>query len=148
VRIKMLFTGPLLLAAFAFAPAASVAQTKIQVPTKSEFAARGIEPLKGDALRAFVVGNTLYHVVPANGFRVPLHYLADGTRYVKIRGEQIKSTWRIERDMVCEYSVVLKKEVCRSLIKADPVGGVCEEGTDLCEFGLQWAQGNPEGLGK
>jgi hypothetical protein len=46
-------------------------------------------------------------------------YLPDGTGYVRTRGEEMKSTWRIERDMVCEYSVVLKKDVCRTLYKAE-----------------------------
>lgn len=136
-----------LLMALCIAPLGVHAQA-LSIPTKTQWAAQGIQPLRGEELRAFVVGNTLYHVVPQNGFKVPLFYLPDGNRLVRIKGEELKSNWRIERDMVCEYSVVLKKEVCRSLYRKEPVGAVCEENTDVCEFGLQWAQGNAERLGK
>lgn len=53
---------------------------------------------------------------------------------------------RIERDMVCEHSVVLKREVCRSLFKADGIGAVCDEGQSNCDFDLDWASGNPDKL--
>lgn len=119
----------------------------IVVPSRQELEAKGVKPLSSDELKTLLTNNTLYHVVPKNGFRVPLLYLPDGTRYVRIRGEEIKSTWRIERDMVCEYSVVLKKEVCRTLYKTDGMGAVCDEGASQCDFGLDWAAGNPEKLG-
>lgn len=120
----------------------------IVVPSRQELEAKGIKPLSSEELKTLLTNNTLYHVVPKNGFRVPLLYLPDGTRYVRIRGEEMKSTWRIERDMVCEYSVVLKKEVCRTLYKADGIGAVCDEGASQCDFGLDWAPGNPEKLGR
>lgn len=119
----------------------------IVVPSRQELEAKGIKPLSSEELKTLLTNNTLYHVVPKNGFRVPLLYLPDGTRFVRIRGEEMKTTWRIERDMVCEHSVVLKREVCRSLFKADGVGAVCDEGESKCDFGLAWAPGNPEKLG-
>ena len=125
---------------------AALAQS-IVVPSRAELEAMGAKPLSSEELNTLLTNNTLYHVVPKNGFRVPLLYLPDGTRYVRIRGQEHKSTWRIERDMVCEYSVVLKKDVCRSLYKADGIGAVCDEGASNCDFGLDWAQGNPEKLG-
>jgi hypothetical protein len=120
----------------------------ITVPTPQELEAKGVKPLSSAELKELVTGNTLYHIVPKTGFRVPLHYLPDGTRFVRIRGEELKSNWRIERDMVCEYSVVLKKDVCRSLYRSEGVGAICDEGAFTCDFGLAWAAGNPEKLGR
>jgi hypothetical protein len=134
-------------AALAFAPAVASAQQKIALPTRQELDAKGIKPLNGDELKALLTGNTLYHINPANGVRVPLLYVADGTRYVRIRGQVLKSTWRIERDMVCEHSVVLNREVCRSLYRSPEASAVCEEGEAACGYGLDWAEGNPTGLG-
>lgn len=119
----------------------------LSVLTRQELADKGVKPLTSDELKALLTNNTLYHIVPKTGFRVPLLYLPDGTRFVRIRGEQMRTSWRIERDMVCEHSVVLKKEVCRSLYRADGVGAICDEGAAACDFGLDWAAGNPEKLG-
>ena len=118
-----------------------------QTPLK-ELQARGLQPLSGEELARFLPGNTLYHVNQAKGIKVPLYYVPDGTRYVRLRGQVIDSKWRIEGDRVCEYSVVLKKDVCRSLYKFDGGGAVCDEGADVCDYGLDWSQGNAEGLGK
>jgi hypothetical protein len=131
----------------ATAPGTTSAQA-VKVPQRQELAARAIAPLNGAQLAALLTNNTLYHVVPGNGVRVPLLYLPDGTRFVRIRGQQTKTTWRIERDMVCEESVVLKREVCRSLFRADGIGAICDEGSATCDFGLDWAAGNPEKLGQ
>jgi hypothetical protein len=120
----------------------------ITVPTPQELEAKGAKPLGSEELKVLLTNNTLYHIVPKTGFRVPLHYLPDGTRFVRIRGEEMKSNWRIERDMVCEYSVVLKKDVCRSLYRSEGVGAICDEGASTCDFGLAWAPGNPEKLGR
>ena len=136
----------LLMSAIATASMAAFAQS-ITIPTRQELEAKGIKPLSSEKLKSLLTNNTLYHVVPKNGFRVPLLYLPDGTRFVRIRGEEMKTSWRIERDMVCEHSVVLKREVCRSLYKADGIGAVCDEGAASCDFGLEWAAGNPEKLG-
>lgn len=134
---------PLLLAAtLALAALPAAAQT-----ARQSWEDKGIKPLSGDKLKAFVVGNTLYHINPANGFRVPLYYVPDGTRYVRIRGQVLKTSWRIEREMVCEESVVLKREVCRTLYKPEGPGAICDEGDSQCAFGLDWAPGNAEGLG-
>ena len=118
-----------------------------QTPLK-ELQARGLQPLSGAELARLLPGNTLYHVNQAKGIKVPLYYVPDGTRYVRLRGQVIDSKWRIEGDRVCEYSVVLKKDVCRSLYKFDGGGAVCDEGADVCDYGLDWAPGNAEGLGK
>jgi hypothetical protein len=120
----------------------------IKVPQRQELEAKAIAPLNGAQLAALLTNNTLYHVVPANGVRVPLLYLPDGTRFVRIRGQQSKTAWRIERDMVCEESVVLKREVCRSLFRTEGIGAICDEGSATCDFGLDWAAGNPEKLGQ
>lgn len=114
---------------------------------RADLEARGLRPLNDGELRDFLTGNTLYHVNRANNVRVPLLYLADGSRYVRIRGQVLKTSWRIERNMVCEESVVLKREVCRSLYRVDGGGAVCDEGADTCAYGLDWAPGNPERLG-
>ncbi|WP_207480808.1 hypothetical protein [Arenibaculum pallidiluteum] len=117
-------------------------------PTRQELDSKGIKPLTGDELRTLLTENTLFHINPANGVRVPLLYRADGTRYVKIRDKVLKSNWRIERDMVCEYSVVLNRDVCRTLFRSNGYNAVCEEGEAACSFGLDWAAGNPAGLGQ
>lgn len=136
-----------LLVTLAMMGASSLASAQaVSVPSRNELAAKGINPLTSEELKTLLTNNTLYHVVPKNGFRVPLLYLPDGTRLVRIKGEVLKSTWRIERDMVCEYSVVFKRDVCRSLFRADGVGAVCDEGAASCDFGLDWAAGNPENL--
>jgi hypothetical protein len=109
--------------------------------------ARGLTPLSGEKLRELLPGNTLYHINPANGFRVPLYYVADGTRFVRIRGKVLRTTWRVQGDRVCEESVVLNREVCRHLYRTDGIGAVCDEGADGCAYGLDWAAGNPERLG-
>lgn len=118
------------------------------IPSPQELQAKGIKPLSSEELQVLLTNNTLYHVVPKNGFRVPLLYLADGTRMVRLKGEVIKSSWRIERNMVCEYSVFLKKDVCRSLYKSDDVNAVCDEGASTCDYGWDWSAGNPERLGQ
>ncbi len=87
------------------------------------------------------------HSLVAVGVRVPLFYVPDGTRFVRIRGQVMKSNWRIDGDRVCEYSVVLKRDVCRSLYRFEGGGAVCDEGSVVCDYGLDWAQGNPENLG-
>jgi hypothetical protein len=124
----------------------SIAGSHAQTPRK-ELDDKGIKPLKTEQLKTFLPGNTVYHINPANGFRVPLLYVPDGTRYVKIKGQVSKTTWRIERDMVCEESVVLKREVCRTLYHGQGTGAVCDEGSDTCAYGLDWVAGNPEKLG-
>jgi hypothetical protein len=118
----------------------------IILPTLEELKAKGAKPLNSEALVRLLTNNTLYHINPANGFRVPLVYFEDGTRVVRIRGEVLKTTWRVERDMVCEESVILKKEVCRSLYRSSEANVVCDEGAAKCDYGLDWAKGNPEGL--
>lgn len=110
--------------------------------------ARGLRPLSGAELNTLLPGNTLYHVNQAKGVKVPLYYVPNGTRYVRIRGEIFESKWRIEGDKVCEYSVVLKKDVCRSLYRFDGGGAVCDEGSEVCDYGLDWARGNPEKLAR
>jgi hypothetical protein len=134
-------------AAFILAAAQPLHAQALKVPTRAELEARHIQPLKSEQLRELLTNNTVYHIVPANGIKVPLLYLPDGTRFVRIRGQQSKTTWRIERDMVCEESVVLKREVCRSLFRTEGVGAICDEGSVTCDFGLDWAAGNPERLG-
>jgi hypothetical protein len=114
----------------------------------NELQARGLRPLSGEELAKFLPGNTLYHVNQAKGIKVPLYYVPDGTRYVRLRGQVIESKWRIDGGQVCEYSVVLRKDVCRSLYRFDGGGAVCDEGADACDYGLDWSPGNPEGLGK
>lgn len=139
----------IVLAGFVAACIADVASAQaLKIPSRTELEARNIRPLTAEQLRSLLTNNTLYHVVPASGFRVPLLYLPDGTRFVRIRGQQTKTTWRIERDMVCEESVVLKREVCRSLFRAEGIGAICDEGSATCDFGLDWAAGNPEKLGQ
>jgi hypothetical protein len=118
----------------------------IDLPTREELKAKGIEPLDSKALVALLTNNTLYHINPMNGFRVPLVYFEDGTRLVRIRGQVLKTSWRVERDMVCEESVILKKEVCRSLYRSPKANAVCDEGASKCDYGLDWEKGNPEGL--
>lgn len=113
-----------------------------------ELQTRGQKPLSGSELNKLLPGNTLYHVNHAKGVRVPLYYVPDGTRYVRIRGEVFESKWRIEGDKVCEYSVVLKRDVCRSLYRFDGGGAVCDDGSDMCDYGLDWAQGDPEKLAR
>ena len=140
---KILLTAVLALSHLA--PALVSAQA-LNLPTRQELEAKGIKPLSSEQLALLLTNNTLYHVVPANGFRVPLLYFADGTRLVKIRGQILKTSWRIERDMVCEESVVLKREVCRSLFRSPEANAVCDEGMPKCDFGLDWAKGNPEAL--
>lgn len=126
-------------------PATGSAQA-LNLPTRQELDSKGIKPLNSEQLALLLTNNTLYHVVPANGFRVPLVYFPDGTRLVKIRGQVLKTNWRVERDMVCEESVVLKREVCRSLFRSPDANAVCDEGAPRCDFGLDWAKGNPERL--
>lgn len=128
----------------ALACCGAIAQ-EASLPSRQQLDAQGHRPLTTLELQALLPGNTLYHVVPKNGFRVPLLYLPNGTRVVRIRGEEIRSTWRIERDMVCEHSVVLKRQVCRSLYRG-AVNAVCDEGSTSCDYGLDWAEGNPERL--
>ena len=118
-----------------------------QTPVK-ELQAKGMQPLSGEELAKLLPGNTLYHINQAKGVKVPLYYEPDGTRYVRIRGQVLESKWRIEGDRVCEYSVVLKKDVCRSLYRFDGGGAVCDDGSDVCDYGLDWSAGNPEKLGK
>ncbi|MES2913086.1 MAG: hypothetical protein V4718_16955 [Pseudomonadota bacterium] len=118
----------------------------LNLPSRQELDSKGIKPLNSEQLALLLTNNTLYHVVPATGFRVPLVYFPDGTRLVKIRGQVLKTNWRIERDMVCEESVVLKREVCRSLFRAPEANAVCDEGAPKCDFGLDWARGNAERL--
>lgn len=118
-----------------------------QTPLK-ELQERGLKPLSGDELAKLLPGNTLYHVNYAKNIKVPLYYVSDGTRYVRIRDKVIDSKWRIEGNQVCEYSVILKKDVCRSLYRFDGGGAVCDNGSDVCDYGLDWSPGNPEGLGK
>lgn len=115
--------------------------------TLKDLQAKGRQPLSGEELRKLLPGNTLYHV-NQRGFKVPLYYVPDGTRFVRIRGQVMESKWRIEGDKVCEYSVVLKSDVCRSLYKFEGGGAVCDDGADVCEYGLDWAAGNADGLGK
>ena len=118
-----------------------------QTPLK-DLEAKGLKPLSGQELAKLLPGNTLYHVNPANVVRVPLFYVPDGTRFVRIRGQVMQSNWRIEGDRVCEYSVVLKRDVCRSLYRFEGGGAVCDDGSPICDYGLDWAQGNAENLGK
>lgn len=118
-----------------------------QTPVK-ELQAKGMQPLSGEELAKLLPGNTLYHVNQAKGVKVPLYYVPDGTRYVRIRGQVLESKWRIEGDRVCEYSVVLKKDVCRSLYRFDGGGAVCDDGSGVCDYGLDWSAGNSEKLGK
>jgi hypothetical protein len=127
--------------------AGAAAAQSLKLPTRKDLDAAGTRPLAAEELRSLLTGNTLYHVVPANGVKVPLLYLPDGSRYVRIRGQQTKTSWRIERDMVCEESVVLKREVCRTLYRSPAANAVCDEGSEICDFGLDWAAGNPEKLG-
>ena len=122
-------------------------QASAQVSLK-DLQAQGLAPLNSPQLAKFLTGNTLYHINPANSVKVPLYYVADGTRYVRIKGQVLRTSWRIERDMVCEESVVLKREVCRSLFKSEGVGAVCDEGSEICAYGLDWAEGNFENLGR
>lgn len=122
---------------------AAMAQTPIK-----DLEAKGLKPLSGQELATLLPGNTLYHINPANGFRVPLFYVPDGTRFVRIRGQVMQSHWKIDGDRVCEYSVVLKRDVCRSLYRFEGGGAVCDEGSAICDYGLDWAQGNTEGLGQ
>lgn len=137
----------LALTLLAAAPAIVSAQA-LNLLSRQDLDSRGIKPLTGEQFALLLTSNTLYHVVPANGFRVPLVYFPDGTRLVKIRGQVLKTSWRIERNMVCEESVVLKREVCRSLFRSPAANAVCDEGMPKCDFGLDWAKGNPEGLGQ
>jgi hypothetical protein len=125
----------------------SVTSVFAQTPVK-DLQSRGLQPLTGEELTRLLPGNTLYHVNQAKAIKVPLYYVPDGTRYVRLRGQTIDSKWRIEGNRVCEYSVVLKKDVCRSLYRFDGGGAVCDEGAEICDYGLDWAAGNPEGLGK
>ena len=118
-----------------------------QTPIK-DLEAKGLTPLSGPDLSKLLPGNTLYHINPANGVRVPLFYVPDGTRFVRIRGQVMQSNWRIEGNRVCEYSVVLKRDVCRSLYRFEGGGAVCDDGSPICDYGLDWAQGNVERLGK
>ena len=118
----------------------------LNLPKRAELDSKGIKPLNSEQLALLLTNNTLYHVVPANGFRVPLVYFPDGTRLVRIRGQVLRTNWRIERDMICAESVVLKREVCRSLFRAPDANAVCDEGAPKCDFGLDWAKGNPERL--
>lgn len=117
-----------------------------QTPVK-ELQAKGLLPISGEALARLLPGNTLYHVNQSRGVKVPLYYVPDGTRYVRIRGDVLQSKWRIEGDKLCEYSVVLKRDVCRSLYRFEGGGAVCDDGADVCDFGLDWSPGNPERLG-
>jgi hypothetical protein len=121
----------------------AIAQTPIK-----DLEAKGLKPLSGQELSKLLPGNTLYHINPANGVRVPLFYVPDGTRFVRLRGQIMQSNWKIEGDRVCEYSVVLKRDVCRSLYRFEGGGAVCDDGSDICDYGLDWAQGNTENLGK
>ena len=109
---------------------------------------KGLKPLTNAELFKLLPGNTLYHVNNEKGIKVPLFYVPDGTRYVRIRGQVLESKWRIDGDKVCEYSVVLKKDICRSLYRFEGGGAVCDDGSEVCDYGLDWASGNPEGLGK
>ncbi len=59
----------------------------LTMPARQYLDAKGVKPITGEALKTLVTGNTLYHIVPQTGFRVPLHYLPDGTRFVRIRGQ-------------------------------------------------------------
>jgi len=147
MRISRILWAALVATANAGLPAIVSAQV-LNLPSRQELSARGVQPLNGEQLALLLTHNTLYHIVPANGFRVPLVYFADGTRLVKIRGQLLKTNWRIERDMVCEESVVLKREVCRLLFRSAEVNAVCDEGMPKCDYGLDWAKGNPEGLGQ
>jgi hypothetical protein len=121
----------------------AIAQTPIK-----DLETKGLKPLSGQELSKLLPGNTLYHINPANGVRVPLFYVPDGTRFVRIRGQVMQSNWKIEGDRVCEYSVVLKRDVCRSLYRFEGGGAVCDDGSTVCDYGLDWAQGNTEGLSK
>lgn len=122
---------------------ASMGQTPIK-----DLESKGLKPLSGQELAKLLPGNTLYHINPINGIRVPLFYVPDGTRFVRIRGQLMQSNWKIEGDQLCEYSVVLKRDVCRSLYRFEGGGAVCDHGSAICDYGLDWAQGNTEGLGK
>lgn len=119
----------------------AIAQTPIK-----DLEAKGLKPLSGQELAKLLPGNTLYHVNPKNGVRVPLFYVPNGNRLVKIRGQIMQSNWKIEGDRVCEYSVVLKRDVCRSLYRFEGGGAVCDEGSSICDYGLDWAQGNADNL--
>ena len=127
---------------FGLAASAALAQTPL-----AELRGKGLQPLSGDELAKLLPGNTLYHVNQAKGVKVPLLYVPDGTRFVRIRGQQYESKWRIDGNRVCETSVVLKKDVCRHLYRFEGGGAVCDEGAEVCEYGLDWAPGNPEKLG-
>lgn len=59
-----------------------------QTPLK-ELEAKGLRPLANEELGKFLPGNTLYHVNQAKGIKVPLYYVPDGTRYVRLRGQVI-----------------------------------------------------------
>jgi hypothetical protein len=141
--IKEIIVAAAMLAAVV--PTAATAQA-LTLPSEQELKSKGIKPLNGEQLKTLLTGNTLYHINPVNGVRIPLLYFADGTRLVRIRGQLLKTTYRIERDMVCEESVVLKREVCRSLYRSADANTVCEEGAARCDYGLDWRSGNPEGL--
>lgn len=123
-----------------------MAPVMAQTPLK-DIQAKGLKPLNGEELQKLIPGNTLFHLNPANGVRVPLYYAPDGNRLVRIRGQVIPSKWRLEGDRICEYSVVLKKDVCRSLYRVEGAGVLCEDGNDTCEYGWDWAAGNAEKLG-
>ena len=114
----------------------------------SDLEARGLKPLSGADLRALLPGNTLYHVNAAKGIKVPLFYAQGGKRYVRLRGAVLESAWRIEGERVCEYSVVLKRDVCCSLSRFEGGGAGCDAGRPICDYGLEWAAVNPEGLGQ
>ena len=118
-----------------------------QTPRK-DLEARGLQPLPGTELARLLPGNTLYHINPTQGVRVPLFYGPDGTRLVRIRGQVIASHWKIEGDRVCEYSVVLQRDVCRSLYRFEGGAAVCDEGSPVCDYGWDWAPGNAERLAK
>lgn len=107
-----------------------------------------MKPLSGADLRALLPGNTLYHVNAAKGIKVPLFYAQGGKRYVRLRGAVLESAWRIEGERVCEYSVVLKRDVCCSLSRFEGGGAGCDAGRPICDYGLEWAAVNPEGLGQ
>ncbi|WP_342131440.1 hypothetical protein [Hydrogenophaga sp. OTU3427] len=127
--------------------AVSITSAAAGTPVK-QLQEKGLKPLAHAELMGLLPGNTLYHVNHEMKVKVPLFYVPDGTRYVRIRGQILESRWRIEGDKVCEHSVVLKRDVCRSLYRFDGGGAVCDDGADVCEYGLDWAAGNPEGLGK
>ena len=144
----MKWTVGLLVTAVMLASGGS-ADAQTTPPSRDELTAKGLQPLDGPALTQLLAGNTLYHVVPANGFKVPIHYRADGSRVVRLRGQETASKWRVEGNTVCEDSVFLNREVCREIFSIDGTkGAVCEKGQPACSNLTDWAAGNPEGLGR